>query len=209
MKRLAVILCFAFAACSHGQPVAYRPVAYGEPGHCYYAQDFQEALALQRAGLCPPDWQPTLMPTYWHQRYWNYYSSPAYYSVYVPAPARTVYVRSERGFGSTNRQAINTEAKQATYKGSNGKTVPASKIGAAKYGGGNRFGPAGTKFGGGDRAKPAGTKAKAPSPNGPKPPTAKPPTAKPPAPRAPASPPRAPVRSPSGGGRSFGGGGRK
>src|SRR4051794_26586120 len=89
---LGLILMLVLVACGGGRPVAYRPIAFGENGHCYYAQDPGEALALQRTGLCPPDWTPTVMPAYWHHRYWNYYSSPAYYRVYVPEPARSVYV---------------------------------------------------------------------------------------------------------------------
>lgn len=143
-----MLAMLGLAACS-SRPLAYRPAAFGENGHCYYAQSPLETQMLFDQGLCDRSWVPMLMPSLWHQRYYNYYSSPAYYTVYVPAGSRSTYQTSESTFGSTNRSAINQEAPKATYKGSNGKTVTADKIGAAKYGAGARFGPAGTKFGGG------------------------------------------------------------
>ncbi len=152
MKRiiLSVIIAAAIlAGCGGGSPVAYRPIAYGENNQCYYVNSPAEVITLQAQGLCDRSWAPTLMPLLWHQRYWNYYSSPSYYSVYVPVASRSVYITTERTWGSNNRAAIATASREATYRGSNGKTVPASKIGAAKYGGGSRFGPVGTKFGGG------------------------------------------------------------
>jgi hypothetical protein len=199
MKRFAlgIILAASLVACGGGQHLAYRPIAFGQGGHCYYAQDPGEVLALQRAGLCDPTWTPLLMPPAWHQMYYPYYSSPAYVRSYVPAPSRSVYVDRERSFGSSNRSAIDLEAKKATYLGSNGKTVSAEKIGVAKYGAGNRFGPVGTKFGGGARNA---TPSPAPSPGAPggvaPPKTPSSPAHETPTPKAPA---------PS---KSFGGGAR-
>jgi len=150
-KWIPVCLALALlslAACS-SHPVAYRPAAFGENGHCYYAQSPLEAQALMNQGLCDRSWTPMLMPPIWHERYFSYYDSPAYYTVYVPVQSRSTYQSSESTFGSANKAAINAEAPKATYKGSNGQTVTADKIGAAKYGAGARFGPTGTKFGGG------------------------------------------------------------
>jgi hypothetical protein len=196
MKRLAVALVLVLAACGQRHPVAYRPVAFGENGHCYYAQDPAETVALQRSGLCEPGWQPMLMPSYWHYRYWNYYSSAAYYQVYVPPASRTSYAGTERSWGSSNRSAIDAAAPGATYKGSNGQTVSAEKIGVAKYGGGARFGPPGVKFGGGARTAPAAPQVPA-TPNNP-------PGSPSNAPSTPSKAPSAP-KAPSGGGSKSGG----
>jgi hypothetical protein len=146
---LVIAICLILTGCGGSHPVAYRPAAFGENGHCYYAQDPLEAQTLINQGLCDRSWTPRLMPSLWHERYYTYYSSPAYYAVYVPVQSRSTYQASESTFGSANKAAINSEAPKATYKGSNGQTVTADKIGAARYGAGARFGPTGTKFGGG------------------------------------------------------------
>lgn len=204
-----VLAAVLLAGCGGGHAVAYRPAAYGEGTSCYYVNSPAEAIALQAAGLCQPGWVPTLMPVYWHQRYYPYYASPAYYHVYVPAPARSAYAGAERSWGASNRTAIATAAREATYKGSNGKVVSASKIGATKYGGGARFGPPGTKFGGGARTAtpgPAPGAGATPAPGATPSPAPAAKTAPAPAPKAPAG------RAPSGGSkgspgaRSSGGG---
>lgn len=242
MKRLAIILgvCMAttvLGACGDDkkEAVAYRPIAYGQNNQCYYVSDPAEAQLLMDQGLCQRSWVPTVMPIVWHQMYYPYYSSPAYYGAYVPAAARTVYIERERSWGTQNKTAINREAKKATYQGSNGKTVTANKIGVAKYGAGNRFGPTGTKFGGGSRnattptpgspikpdATPAPITGKAPAPKAPAPKA----TPAPPVPKAPrvSPPPKAPSPQPKssggfksggsggygGGSRGYGGGGRR
>lgn len=215
MKKiiLSIILAAAIlAGCGGGHPIAYRPIAYGENNQCYYVNNPAEVITLQAQGLCQPGWAPTLMPLYWHQRYYPYYSSPAYYNVYVPVASRSVYITSERTWGSSNKTAIATASREATYKGSNGKTVPASKIGAAKYGGGARFGPEGTKFGGGSAR--TGTPSQTPSAKTPSSPSVKAPSA----PSKPASPSPSPSKSygggsgrpssGSGGSHSYGGGSR-
>lgn len=232
MKRLAIILgvCMAttvLGACGDDkkEAVAYRPIAYGQNNQCYYVSDPAEAQLLMDQGLCQRSWVPTVMPIVWHQMYYPYYSSPAYYGAYVPAAARTVYIERERSWGTQNKTAINREAKKATYQGSNGKTVTANKIGVAKYGAGNRFGPTGTKFGGGSRnattpgspikpdATPAPVTGKAPAPKAPAPKA----TPAPPVPKAPrvSPPPKAPSPQPkssggfkSGGSGGYGGGSR-
>jgi hypothetical protein len=216
VRRLAILMAAAVAvaglgACGGGQRVAYRPTAFGEFDHCYFINSPAEAIALQAAGLCQPGWSPLMAPAYWHARYAPFYSSPSYVRVYVPASERDTFTRSERTWAGANRGVIAAEAKKATYLGSNGKRVSAEKIGATKFGGGNRFGAPGTKFGGGSRgADPAKAKPKADTK--PKAPTVKAPTVKPKAPTAKTPTVEAPtvrsptVRSPSGG-RSGGGSG--
>lgn len=216
MRRLAtvlagVVLAAGLGACGGGQAVAYRPASFGVPGQCYYLHDPLEAMALQRAGLCEAGWMPTIMPLAWHQMYAPYYASPRYINIYVPSEQRTAFRRTEQTWGAANKGVIAAQAKQAKYLGSNGKTVTADKIGATKYGAGNRFGPSGTKFGGGSGrggSKPvAGTPSKAPA--APKTPTV---TPKSPAPKSPSvntpKAPSGPSKSYGGGsGRSGGGGG--
>lgn len=146
---IAALLVSVMAACGNGRSVAYRPVSMGENGMCYYDTYADEVPLLIQQGMCQPGWIATPMPLFFHYRYYNYLSSPLFYNRYVPTQYRTVYVRNETSFGNSNRSSISAEAPKATYKGSNGKTVTADKIGAAKYGGGARFGPEGAKFGGG------------------------------------------------------------
>jgi hypothetical protein len=194
---LAVVMAATvLAGCGKDEKkVAYRPTSFGENGQCYYVDHPDEALALQRNGLCDPSWAPTVMPVYWRQMYHPYYASPAYYRSYVPVATRTVYVDRQKTWGSANRTAIAEKAKGATYLGSNGKTVAAEKIGATKYGAGNRFGDPATKFGGGSRGKtpsttPATTPVTAKTPTNADTPKADPKATPTPKPKAP-SPPKA------------------
>jgi hypothetical protein len=194
------------------QNIAYRPTAFGENGQCFYAHDREEAISLQAAGLCDRSWLPTPMPAYWQARYHPYYASPAYYDQYVPPRTRTVYVQVQRDWGNANRSAIATETKRATYLGSNGKQVTADKIGATKFGGGNRFGKVGTKFGGGagrgEMKTDIGTPATATKPASTPAPTSAPKSKATPAPKPKATPtPKSPSRPSSGGTKSYGGGG--
>lgn len=141
-KRIAVLIAALFAAaaalagCSHPAPVAYAPAAYGEvlhgAGYCYWDDDVYEAQQLFAQGLCPAGWVPAQMPLYWHERYYSYYSSPAYYNTYVIASHRTVYVTHETTFRTTYSSQITAQAKTATWKGSNGKTVSGAKVDTAK-----------------------------------------------------------------------------
>lgn len=128
------------AACGGGnsQPISYAPAAYGANGQCYYVDDATEAVSLMAAGLCPPTWVPTPMPLAWHEMYYNYYASPAYV-VYVPANRRSYYTTSQVTFQKTYSVQINTASRNATWKGSNGKTVPGSAVNPGKmsFGGGN------------------------------------------------------------------------
>jgi hypothetical protein len=139
----------ALAGCGASQPVTYAPAAYGVSGQCYYVQDPAEAVALENAGLCPRSWVPTLMPLYWHEEYYGYYDSPVYYSRYVPASHRTVYVSRQRSFGSTYKSRITAVSGTATYRGSNGTTAKGARVAKAQFGSGT----SGTSFGGGSRGK--------------------------------------------------------
>jgi hypothetical protein len=133
-----------------GQPVTYAPAAYGANGQCYYVDSPAEAIALERAGLCPPSWHPAPMPVSWLEEYYPYYDSPAYYDTYVPARVRTVYVTRQRSFGASHRSAITTLTRKATYRGSNGSTVRGTKLGGkTRFGSGTSFGSTGRKYGGG------------------------------------------------------------
>lgn len=158
---VSAITAAAVAGCSSSAPVplTYAPAAYGVPGHCYYADSPAEAIALQAAGLCPSSWVPTLMPLAWHEEYWDYYDSPAYYDTYVPVRSRTVYVTRETTFGHANQTAITTRSKSASYKSSSGKTVKGSTLtGKTKFGSGISFGTTGQKYGGGS-LRSAGSKS--------------------------------------------------
>lgn len=150
-KRFAFCITFLLLAalgltgCGGGQPVAYAPTAYGVSGQCYYLDDPAEAIALQNAGLCPHTWAPTLMPLLWHQMYYPYYSSPAYYGTYVIASHRTVYVSHQTTFQHTYASQIKTESSKAKYKGSDGKTYTGNKIKPGKFSNGKKG------FGGGKK----------------------------------------------------------
>lgn len=159
MKRLALSVAAAalmltgLTACG-GDDETYRPVAYGENGHCYYVEDPHEIDALYSQGNCPRSWTPMIMPVYWHSMYYPYYSSPAYYNVYVPATTRAVYVQHETVYKTQHASEIKTASAKARYKNSSGKTVTGNKIGTAKFGGGSR-----TSGGSGSRTKTCGMSA--------------------------------------------------
>jgi len=116
----------------------YRPAAYGENGQCYFVDDPREVDVLYQNGNCPRDWRPVIMPLFWHQQYYPYYSSPAYYNTYVPVSSRTVYVERSTNFGSTYASQIKTASSQAKYTNSKGKVVPGNKVAPNKFGGGSR-----------------------------------------------------------------------
>lgn len=127
-RRLATatavgLLATGLTACGNSPAVSYAPAAYGVPGHCYYLDDPQEAVNLIQAGLCPSSWVPTLMPLAWHEEYFSYYNSGAYYNTYVPVRYRTGWVSQQNTFYTQYKTTIIVVQKQATYKGSNGKTV--------------------------------------------------------------------------------------
>jgi hypothetical protein len=155
----AVLAAVLTAGCgTAAEPVTYAPAAYGVPGHCYYVESVAEAVALQAAGLCPQSWGPAVMPLVWHEEYYAYYDSPAYYNTYVPARARTVYVQQETVFGRANRAAIATRSKQATYRSSSGTTVKGPQVtGKVRFGSGTSFGA--SKYGGGSLRSPGTSKS--------------------------------------------------
>lgn len=159
MKRAAAIVTVLAAAIAtltitgcgpDSQPVTYAPAAYGVSGHCYYIDDPAEAIALENAGLCPHTWHPALMPMWWHEEYFNYYDSPAYYNRYVPVRVRTVYVTHERTFGTRYRTVIASRSKLATYRSSSGTLVKGTKMtGKTRFGSGTSFGTSGQRYGSG------------------------------------------------------------
>lgn len=127
---------------------SYSLAAYGENGHCYYIDDPAEVVSLQQAGLCPSTWTAMIMPLLWHETYYDYYASPAYYNTYVPVRYRTVWVSQSTSFYNTNKTTILVVHTKGTYKDSTGKTVPAAQIPSAKMTfaaptlpGGNRTAP--------------------------------------------------------------------
>jgi predicted small lipoprotein YifL len=143
----------SLAACGSSQPVTYAPAAYGVPGHCYYVYSRAEAYALQAAGYCPRSWVPTRAPMSWQEEYWDYYDSPAYYTHYVPARVRTIYVKKEAAFGLSYRGAIASRRSSAVYRSSSGTLVKGTRVSKARFGSGTSFGSAGTRYGGGSRFK--------------------------------------------------------
>jgi hypothetical protein len=138
------------AGCGQGN-TSYVPAAaaFGGNGQCYMPmqvpQTAWQAIEQQyiAQGWCQSGWTPILIPQQTYMAYYPYYSSPAFYTHYVPATYRTSYVSYERSFGTTYKSQIAAAEKTATYKGSNGKTTTYNKI---KTGGGTR-----TSFGSGTR----------------------------------------------------------
>lgn len=157
----ALIAGGAATACS-SQPVAYEPAAYGANGTCYYIQSPAEAYALQQAGLCPRGWGIGMAPLYWQEMYWPYYSSPAYYGVYVPSPLRTTYVSVERTFYNQHTSAVRTASSTASYRSSTGKTVTGKTVIASKaqFGSGKSFSTAAGQYGSGSLKSGSGTSAR-------------------------------------------------
>lgn len=179
----AVLAC-AISACADtpAQPTNLVPQAYGVPGQCYYLDDPAEALALIAAGLCPTGWVPTVMPLLWHEQYYRYYASPAYYNTYVPVSYRASWPAQQNNFYTVNKVTIVNVQKQATYKDSKGKTVPGSKVNdKVTFGNGVK---ATTGFGNGTNGGTTGGSVPKPAPSAPKPVAPKP-VPKPVPPKAP------------------------
>lgn len=157
-KVLGLLLGLGFvvsvlAGCSgFGQsaPVSYSPAAYGQNGVCYYVNSPAEVVALQNAGLCPRTWVAGPMPDYWLNEYYPYYSSPVYYTSYVPVRLRATYVRTEHTYYAAHSSAIRTASSKATYKSSSGGTVKGTTVIKSKSTFGS--GTAGTSFGSGKRS---------------------------------------------------------
>jgi hypothetical protein len=143
----AVVMMTGLTACG-GDEETYRPAAYGEKGACYYVDDPQEAIELQRAGYCGEKnhyWTPMIMPIFWHQMYYPYYSSPAYYNNYVPVVRRTTYQTNERTFGTTYKSEIKRESAKAKYKSSKGKIVTGNKVKSSQFAGTRNKGGSGSR----------------------------------------------------------------
>lgn len=124
----ALGLATAFSACDSSTPVTYAPAAYGQQfGNiydCYYVDDPGEVTSLIAAGLCPHNSYAMLAPVTWRERYWSYYSSPAYYNTYIPTKYRSVYVsRTVPSFSRQYSSQIKQAQSTAVYKSSTGKTV--------------------------------------------------------------------------------------
>lgn len=115
--------------------VAYTPNAYGENGFCYYIDDPQEAYSLISSGRCQPGWHPMAMPLAWHETYFDYYASPAYYNTYVPVSYRSGWGNQwgrQSTFYKQNVTVIINNEKKAVYKDNTGKAVAATAIPSAK-----------------------------------------------------------------------------
>lgn len=189
---LIVFVTLLLSACGGSPYVSYVPPPY-PAGQCYYVNSPLEVQYQVQSGLCQASWLPTLMPLAYHARYSAYYDSPAYYNVYVPVESRTTYVTTVRTFETTNKATIDTEAKNATWKGTDGKTYDGAKVqqqqqsGKASFGGGD---VRSSGFSGGDvrdsKGKPASNSATSVAP----PATTRAPAAAP-ATSAPAKPPAA------------------
>ena len=109
--------------------VAYAPSVYGENGACYYVNDPQEVVALQQAGYCQPTWRPMVMPPTWLYMYAAFYTSPAYYGVYVPVGSRVTYQNTYNTTWTTqHRTEIDRSSSNAKWKGTDGKDYPGDKV---------------------------------------------------------------------------------
>lgn len=141
-RRIAALIAGLFiaiaalAGCSHTAPVAYAPAAYGvQVGNvydCYYVYGAMEVDALIAQGRCPVGSVPTRMPESYLNTYFAYYDSPAYYDVFVPSLSRATYITTYHTYYVQHPTVIAAASKQATWKGSNGKTVPGTKVNTAK-----------------------------------------------------------------------------
>jgi len=119
-------------ACSRSAPAASAayavPAAYGQQVggefDCYFVDDIYEVAALKAAGLCPQNAVAVVMPISWQETYWAYYSSPAYYNVYIGPTYRTHYTSVYIGTFSTRykTQIVHAEST-ARYKTSSGTVV--------------------------------------------------------------------------------------
>lgn len=130
------------------------PASFGPSGECYYVYSPTEISGLIQAGYCAPGSMPVQAPVSWQETYWAYLDSAAYYDVYVPTRYRTVYVRTEKTFGSTYHTAILSHARTATYKSTAGAIVHGYNAGTVKFGSGTSFGSGGQKYGGGNLRAP-------------------------------------------------------
>lgn len=154
----STLIAATLTACgsSGSDDATYAPAAYGQQvGNaydCYYIDDVDEVTALGTGliakGLCPHNSVPTVMPLYWEEEYWAYYSSPAYYGTYMPARYRSHYTSvTIVHFSSTYKTQIAAASSRAVYKSSSGQRVTGTskvKFGTGTsqsvHGGGTRGG---------------------------------------------------------------------
>lgn len=121
MKKCLAVLALSVLVAACGSNVAYAPAAWGSPGYCYYLVSPYECYG-HHPGV------PVVMPLWWHERYANYYDSPAYVGTYVPRSYRSTATSRARSFERTYRSQINRASRYATWRGSNGKTVSGTKV---------------------------------------------------------------------------------
>jgi hypothetical protein len=150
----AALVASTADACDSGSSAAndatYAPAAYGVQNgsvfDCYYAEDPSEVAALINAGDCPHGAVATAMPLYWEEEYYPYYSSSAYYGVYMQPRYRSHYTSvTVVHFQSAHSADITRYSSTARYKSSSGGYVTGSskvKFGSgsgssAVHGGGN------------------------------------------------------------------------
>jgi hypothetical protein len=137
------------SACSPAHAVSYAPASYGEyyggHWHCYYVHDYYEYTQLVHAGHCHAGDIATLMPLYWHERYYGYYSGVGYTNHFVLPSYRTTYVNVQvNQFGRTYRSQIQSQSRSATWKSSKGRTYSGTQV-KPKF----TTGTKGRSFGGG------------------------------------------------------------
>lgn len=128
------------ASCYYSAPIAvapvpvqsaasyYTPSSYGEAGHCYYRYYPEEAQNLINAGLCPQNWVPYPMPLAWYHTYYWYYSSPAFYGLYVPSAYRSTYISQTTTYYNSNQRNVSDASRNAQYKDDKGNTVRGSDV---------------------------------------------------------------------------------
>lgn len=137
----AALAASACGSTGSAAAVSYAPAAYGvSVGHnfdCYYIESPAEVADLISAGLCPHGSVATPMPVTWEETYWSYYSSPAYYNVYMPANYRRTYTSVYViHFKTTYSKQITADASHGTYKSSTGKTVTGNSAAKLTFGSG-------------------------------------------------------------------------
>jgi hypothetical protein len=142
LVAIAIVLgASGISGCSGTPTTTVVPAAYGQVingvGHCYYLDDPYEAQQMLADGRCPAGWVPTLAPVSWEEEYFAYYDSPAYYNFYVLPAHRTVYVHTETAFQAKYSVQITSASRNATYKGSNGKTIMGPATAKLKFGSGS------------------------------------------------------------------------
>jgi hypothetical protein len=129
---LAITASVGLVACGNNheiKDVGLVPAAYGENNHCYYVSDPYEVQNLKLTGLCPTHWTPMKMPSYWLYAHAAFYTSPAYYDVYVPAAERTTYTQTYgESWKKNNWTNIQKNFSKGSWKGMDGKTYSGDEV---------------------------------------------------------------------------------